>query len=76
MRRRAGIERELGNRVDQRVLRWFGRVEIINENLIGRRVLMVKVSTVRVRGRPWLGWMDGVKVAISNRGMTAKVARQ
>ena len=25
--RRAGIERELGSRADQRVLRWFGHVE-------------------------------------------------
>ena len=24
---RAGIERELANRADQRVLRWFGQVE-------------------------------------------------
>ena len=27
MRRRAGIDRELAFRGDQRVLRWFGRVE-------------------------------------------------
>ena len=26
MRRRAGIERELASRADQRVLRWFGYV--------------------------------------------------
>ena len=25
VRRRAGIERELANRADQRVLRWFGQ---------------------------------------------------
>ena len=29
--RRAGIERELGSRVDQRVLRWFGHVERMDE---------------------------------------------
>ena len=29
-----------------------------------RRLLMTEVSTVRVRGRPRLGWMDGVKVAL------------
>ena len=27
VRRRAGIERELASRADQRVLRWFGHVE-------------------------------------------------
>ena len=30
VRRRAGIERELASRVDQRVLRWFGHVERID----------------------------------------------
>ena len=29
--RRAGIERELAIRMDQRVLRWFGHVERMNE---------------------------------------------
>ena len=30
MRRRAGIEKELASRSDQRVFRWFGHVERIN----------------------------------------------
>ena len=30
----------------------------------------------RVRGRPRLGWMDGVKVALGNRGMTVEAVRQ
>ena len=38
---RAGIERELASRADQRVSRWFGHVERIDENLIARRVLMI-----------------------------------
>ena len=41
-----------------------------------RRVLMVVVSGGRVRGRPRLGWMDGVKVALSNREMRVEAARQ
>ena len=41
-----------------------------------RRVLMAEVSGGRVRGRPWLGWMDGVKVALGNRRMTVEAARQ
>ena len=70
VRRRAGIERELESRADQRVLRWFGRVERIDEYRMARRVLMAEVSGGRVRGRPMLGWIDGVKVALGNRGMT------
>ena len=40
------------------------------------RVLMAEVSGGRVQGRPRLGWMDGVKVALGNRGMTVEAARQ
>ena len=55
VRRRAGIDRELAGRADQRVLRWFRHVEIIDEYSISRRVLMVEVSGGRVRSRPGLG---------------------
>ena len=68
--RRAGIERELASRAYQRVLRWFGHVERMDEYRMARRVLMAEVSGGRVRGRPRLGWTDGVKVALFNRGMT------
>ena len=76
VRRRAGIERELASRADQRVLRWFGHVERMDESLMARKVLMAEVSGGWVRGRPRLGWMDGVKVALGNRGMTVEAARQ
>ena len=76
VRRRAGIERELANRADQRILRWFGQVERINEYRMARSVLMAEVSRGRVRGRPLLGWMDCVKVALGNRGMTVEAVRQ
>ena len=76
VRRRAGIEWELASIADQRVLRWFGHVERIDECRVSRRVLMAEVSGGRVRGRPRLGWMDGVKVALGNRGMTVEAARQ
>ena len=40
MRRRAAIERELANRAGQRVLRWFGHVERMDEYRMARRLLM------------------------------------
>ena len=73
MRRRAGIEKELESKTDQRVLRLFGHVERKDEY---RKVLMAKVSARRVRGRPTFGWMDGVTVALGNGGMTVAAARQ
>ena len=47
--RRAGIERELASRADQRVLRWLWHVERIDYYRMARRVLMAEVSGGRVR---------------------------
>ena len=74
--KRVGIERELASRANQRVLRWLRHVEKMDEYRMARRVLVAEVSGGRVRGRQRLGWMDGVKVACGNRGMTVKAAPQ
>ena len=76
MRRRAGIKMELASKAVQRVLRWFGHVEKMDEYRMPRMVLMAEDSGGRIRGRPRLGWMDGVNVALGNRGMTVEAARQ
>ena len=68
--------RESASRADQRVLRWFGHVERMDEYRIARRVLMAEVRGGRVQGRPRLGWTDGVKVALGNRGMMVEAGRQ
>ena len=75
VRGRAGIKRELASRADQRVFIWFGHVERI-EYRMARRALMAEASGGRVRCRPRLGWMDGVKVALGKRGMTVEAVRQ
>ena len=75
VRMKAGIKRELASRADQRVLRWFGHVERMDEHRMPRRVLMAEISGGRARGRLRLGWMDGVKVTFGNSGMTVKAAR-
>ena len=76
VRRRVGIERELARRVDQRVLKWFRHVERMDENRLASRVVNVEVSAGRVWGRPRLGWMDGVNVALVSRRMTLEAARE
>ena len=43
---------------------------------MAKSVLMAEVSGGRVRGRPRLGWMDGVKVALGNRGMTVEAGER
>ena len=54
----------------------FGHVERMDEYRMARRGMMVKVSGGWVRGRSRLGWTDGVKIALGNRGMTVEAARQ
>ena len=48
----------------------------MDEYLKAKRVLMDEGSGGQVQGRLRLGWMDGVKVALGNRGMTVEGAQQ
>ena len=48
----------------------------MDEYRMARRVLMAEVSGRWVRGRPRLGWMDSVKVALGNRGMTVEARKE
>ena len=48
----------------------------MDEHRMDRRVLMAEVNGGRARGRPRLGWMDDVKVALGNRGMIVVAERQ
>ena len=45
-------------------------------NRMARRVLMAKVSGGGIRGRPRIGWMDDVKVALGYRRMTVEASQQ
>ena len=74
VRRRAGVERELASRADQRVLRWFGLVERMDEYHMARRVF--GRSQWGTGTRETKVCMDGVKVALGNRGMTVDAARK
>ena len=42
----------------------------MDEYRMSRKVFMAKISGWLVRGRPGLGWMDGVKVTLGSREMT------
>ena len=62
VRRRAGMQRELVSRADQRVLRWFGHVERMDEyryvqkGVDGRNQWGTGTSETKVRLD---GWCDG-----------------
>ena len=58
VRRRAGIERELASRSDQRVLRWFVRLEGMDEYRMARWALMADVMEGEFGvNRGYVGWM-------------------
>ena len=50
---RATIERELARRADQRVLRWFGHVETMDEYCMDRRLLRAGTRETEVRQDGW-----------------------
>ena len=49
-------------------------MERMDEYRMARRVFMAEVSGGWVGGRPRLGWMDCVKVALGNRAMMVEAA--
>ena len=75
IRRRTGVLRELAGRADQSLLRWFGHVERMQDGKLVKRLVRSDVGGGRLRGRPRLGWMDCVKRALNERGMTVKQSR-
>ena len=47
------------SRVEQKVLKWFGHVERMDDSRFARRVMIAALNGGRVRGRPRFGWMEG-----------------
>ena len=76
IRKRAGIEESLAEKVDRRVLRWFGHVERMDEGLWPRKVKAAKVEGRLGRGRPRFGWLDGVRRALAIREVGLQEAKQ
>ena len=54
---------ELVSEVNQRVLKWLGHMERMDEYCMARRMLFAAASGVRVWGRSRLFWICGVKVS-------------
>ena len=58
------------------ILSRFGSVARMYEYRMVRRVLMMKVSGGRIRGKPRSGWLNGVKVTFGSRGVTVEAVLQ
>jgi len=75
VRRRVGVEIELAERVEERVLSWFGHVERMSGERMTKRVYESSVVGSRGRGAPPKGWMSCVKKILYDRGMTIANAK-
>ena len=75
IRSRVDVQNDLSGRVGRCVLRWFGHIERMSEERVAKRVYDSGVDGRRGRGRPNRVWMDGVKEALHERGLTLEQAR-
>ena len=76
VRARTGVRRELKARVDMNVLRWFGHVEMMDNERLLKKVMNAKVDRRSARGRPRFGWMDEVKRVLNDRSMDIREASE
>ena len=76
VRLRTGVSGDLGARVDRCVLRWFGHMERMEDECLVKKVMKGRVDGRGMRGRPRFGWMDGVRRALNDRGMSVEVAKE
>ena len=61
------MRKELAERVDANVLRWFSHVERMEDGRLLKKVVNARVEGRGARGRPRFGWMDGVNNALKNK---------
>ena len=76
VRARTGVRRELAARADMNVLRWFGRVERMDNERLLKKVMNAKADGRSAKVRPRFGWMDGVKRALNDRRMDVREASE
>ncbi len=68
--------RKMSERVDQRVLNWYGHVVRKSEERLTKRVWKVEGSGSNLRGRLRRGWMEGVERALGLRGMSMEQGKE
>jgi hypothetical protein len=56
------------NQIEGNRLRWFRHIKRMEEHRIPKRLLEIKMTTKRPRGRPQTQWLDQVKTDIERIG--------
>ena len=69
---RNGVVRRRTGAAEQSVLRWFGHIERMEKDQLVKKIIGSEARGVRLQGRPRMGWMDAVKRAFNERGLSVK----
>ena len=70
IRGRTGVKSTLSYRAEQRGLKWFG-----HDGRMTKRVMNSEAEGTRSRGRPKLGWMEGVTNSLRASGLSVEEGR-
>ena len=69
-----GLKYKLRERVDQLVMRWYGHMEKMSEERLGKRINRAGVDGTRGRGRPRARCHVGVIKVLGEKLMTIQQA--
>ena len=71
-----GVTEWVDERIDERVLRWFGHVERMKNDRIAKRVYAGERVGTRLVGKPQKRWIGTVKECLRKRGLDIRQARR
>ena len=75
IRQLCGVTKGVEEKNDEYVLRWFGHVERMENDMIGGRVYVTECAGSRSVGRPTKRWIDIVKDCLKKRGLDIRQSR-
>ena len=70
-----GVTKNVDEKIDEGVLRWFSHVERMKNDRIAKRVYVRKCADSRSVGRPRERWIDTVKECLNKKGLDVTQAR-
>ena len=74
VRQLCGLTKGVDEKIDEIVLRWFGRVERMENNRIAKRVYVDECAGSRSVGRPQKRWINTLKDCLKKRGLDVRQA--
>ena len=76
IRELCGVTKGVDERIDEGVLRWFGHVERMENNMITKRFYVGECVGSRSVGRPRKRGIDTVKGCLKKRGFGCQVSKE